>query len=345
MKHTVFITGAAGYVGAMLVDQIAKRDDVEAIVALDKDPLPDFIRDNQKVTYIPANTSDGGWEEAVAAHEPDIVIHTAWQIRCFYGNAKKAWKWNVHGTRRVMAFAFETPSVKRVVHFSTASIYGAFKDNTLQHYFKENEPMREKEYLYGVEKRRAEDDLVSLIEEAGSRAPQVFIVRPAAITGPRGRAMHHRFGLQSALSGTLKGSFVYSIVRALVSFVPATPGWARQFVHEDDVTDIAIRLAFDDIKESSDVFNLAPPGPPVLAKDMAQAVGKKALRMPVAIIRLGYFLVWHLFRGKIPTAPGSWRFYSYPILMDGTKVTKTLGHTYRMESKEAFVKNEGRYAL
>jgi len=249
----------------------------------------------------------------------------------------------VAGTKRVMAFAFATPSVKRVIHFSTASVYGAFADNTLQHYFKEDEPMRERGYLYGVEKRRSEDDLVSLIAEA-ERAPQVFIVRPAAITGPRGRAMHHRFGLQSALSGTLKGSFIYRLVRALVSFVPSTPGWCRQFIHEDDITDIVIRLAFDDIEESVDIFNLAPPGPPVLAKDMAEAVGKKAVRLPVQLIRFAYFLFWHLTRGKIPTAPGSWRFYSYPLLMDGTKLAKKLGYEYRMESKEAFVKNEGRYA-
>ena len=38
MKHTLFITGGAGYVGAMLCDQFARRDDVERIITLDKEP-------------------------------------------------------------------------------------------------------------------------------------------------------------------------------------------------------------------------------------------------------------------------------------------------------------------
>lgn len=344
-KHTVFITGAAGYVGAMLVDQYSKRPDVERIVGLDKDPVPTLIRDNRKLTYIQANTSDEGWERQAAEYRPDIVIHTAWQIRCFYGNPALAWKWNVEGTRRVIDFAFATTTVKKLIHFSTASIYGAYKENTIEHHFKENEPMRESEYLYGVEKRQSEDDLTSAYKKADGAAwkPKVYMVRPAAITGPRGRAMHYRFGLQSALSGTLKGSFIYSIVRALVSFVPSTPGWCRQFVHEDDVADIVGTLAFDEVDSPFEIFNLAPPGPPVLPKDMAKAVGKRTLRIPVPFIRFAYFIFWHLTRGKIPTAPGSWRFYSYPVVMDGTKVETMLGHTYKMQSRDAFVKNEGRY--
>jgi nucleoside-diphosphate-sugar epimerase len=343
--HTLFITGAAGYVGAMLVDQFSKRTDVERIVGLDKDLPPDFIKNNPKLVFIRANTSDAGWEERVGSYRPDVVIHTAWQIRCFYGNPQKAWKWNVEGTRRVINFAFATPSVKRLVHFSTASIYGAYKENTIEHHFKEAEPMRESEYLYGVEKRQSEDDLTAAYKKAQGSAwiPRVYVVRPAAITGPRGRSMHYRFGLQSALSGTLKGSFIYSIVRALVSFVPSTPGWCRQFVHEDDVADIVQKLALDPIESSYEIFNLAPPGPPVLPKDMARAVGKRTIRIPIPFIRLAYFLFWHLTRGKIPTAPGSWRFYSYPVVMDGTKVTTMLGHTYKMESKDAFVKHDGRY--
>lgn len=342
-KHSILITGASGYVGAMLVDQFSKRDDVEKIIGLDKDPALELIRNNPKLVFVQSNTSDEGWEEKVVPYAPDVVIHTAWQIRCFYGNAAKAWKWNVEGSKKVFRFALTTSSVKRLIHFSTASLYGAFVDNTLTHYFTEDEPIREKEYLYGVEKGQSEVDLNALRSEL-SPATHIYVVRPAAITGPRGRAMHYRFGLQSALSGTLKGSFLYSVIRALVSFVPSTPGWCRQFVHEDDVADIIGKLAFESIESAYEVFNLAPPGPPVYPKDMAQAVGKRAVNIPVPLIRFAYFLFWHLTRGKIPTAPGSWRFYSYPIVMDGTKVTTLLGYHYKMESKDAFVKNEGRYA-
>ncbi|MFZ1987438.1 MAG: NAD-dependent epimerase/dehydratase family protein [Minisyncoccia bacterium] len=345
--HTILVTGAAGYVGAMLVNELSKREDVSRIIGVDKDPAPDFIAANPKLVFIEANTSDAGWEEKVASYEPDVVIHTAWQIRCFYGNPKLEWKWNVEGTRRVFRFAFSTPSVTRLVHFSTASIYGAYATNTFTHRFREDEPLREKEYLYGIEKGQSEKDLEQIYAQFGQKqkkVPQVSIVRPAAITGPRGRSMHHRFGLQSALSGTLKGSFIYRIVRLLVSFVPATDGWCRQFVHEDDVVDIVTTLALESYDGAYEIFNLTPPGAPVMPEDMARAVGKKTVHVSPRIIRFAYFFFWHITRGKIPTAPGSWRFYSYPIVMEGSKVTKLLGHEYKMESKDAFVKNEGRYA-
>ena len=45
MQHTVFITGAAGYVGAMLVRRFAARADVAGVVGLDKEPLPALLRD------------------------------------------------------------------------------------------------------------------------------------------------------------------------------------------------------------------------------------------------------------------------------------------------------------
>ena len=91
----MFITGGAGYVGAMLAEQFAKRPDVKEIICLDKEPEPEIFITNPKISYICANTSDETWQEQVRAKNPDIVVHTAWQIREMYGNKKKQWKWNV----------------------------------------------------------------------------------------------------------------------------------------------------------------------------------------------------------------------------------------------------------
>ena len=44
----IFITGAAGYVGAMLADQFSKRDEVTEIIALDKDQMPELLRGNKR---------------------------------------------------------------------------------------------------------------------------------------------------------------------------------------------------------------------------------------------------------------------------------------------------------
>lgn len=344
MSHTLFITGAAGYVGAMLCNELSKRDDVDRIIGLDVEPMPELLAHNPKIAWIQANTADASWQEEVRTAAPDVVIHTAWHIREMYGRRNEQWRWNVEGSQNVFRLALSLPSVARLVYFSTASIYGAYADNTIEHRFTEDEPMREEEYIYGVEKRKVEEILKEEVGKAQRDGLVVSVVRPAAITGPRGRFSRVRFGLQSALAGKLTGNIFYRLVSLLVSYVPATPWWVRQFIHEDDVADIVALLALDpQVRHAYEVFNIAPPGEAVLAPHMAEAVGKKVLMVRPWMVRLAFFFFWHLSRGKVPNGPGVWRFYSYPIVMDGSKLTRRYGYEYQYDSQTAFRSTRGRY--
>jgi nucleoside-diphosphate-sugar epimerase len=340
-KHTILITGAAGYVGAMLVEKFARRADVERIIGIDKEAMPDNFRNEPKLVYLHLNTADD-WEEQARAYHPTIIIHTAWQIREMYGAQDVEWKWNIGGSDKVFDFAFTEKSVDRLVYFSTVSSYGAFPANTLEHRYTEDEPFRKSEYLYAEEKRIAEEHLREKYENSDKQVA-VSIVRPAAITGPRGRYMRIRFGLQSALSGQLKDSFIYRVISAMVAFVPVTPKWLRQFIHEDDVVGIIDRLSFGERVEGYEVFNICPPGPVVLGPDMARAVGKRQLPIYPWMVRTPFFFFWHLTRGKIPTGRGAWKGYSYPIAVDGSKVTRKLGYTYRYAGPDAFQFTDGEY--
>jgi nucleoside-diphosphate-sugar epimerase len=347
-KHTIFITGGAGYVGAMLIDLFSSREDVGCIIAIDKEPLPDFIKFAPKLIYIVANTSDGTWQKQVSEARPDIVIHTAWQIREMYGKKPLQWKWNISGSDAIFDFAFSCPSVKKLIHFSTVASYGAYPSNTIEHRFKEDEPFRKTDYLYAEEKRISEEHLKEKYEKAradGSKV-QVAVIRPAAITGPRGRYMRIRFGLQATLSGQLKASdsFFQRLVSAMVSFVPITPKWCRQFIHEDDIADIVGLLAFNQLKSQFDVFNVCPTGEVVRGKDMAEAVGKRTISIHPYLIRMVFFCMWNLSLGKVPTSKGGWKSYSYPIAVDGSKLARLYDYEYKWQSKDAFVKREGRYA-
>lgn len=344
MQQTIFIVGGAGYVGEMLCEQFSKRTDVERIITIDKEPQSDYSKKIPKVTYIETNMADAGWQEQVASFSPTTVIHTAWQIRAMYGDAATQWRWNVEGSNAIFDFAFSTPSVKKLIYFSTASSYAAQVNNTLEHRFTEVEGFRPDSYIYAKEKMVTEENLFqkfTALKAAGKTLPQVVIVRPAAITGPRGRYMRIRFGLQSALSGNLKGGMVNKIVTSLTTFVPATKGWVRQFIHEDDVTDIVALFTFEDFSQDYQVFNITPLGDPVLAPDMAAAVGKKILPITPGMARLAFWFFWHATRGKVPTCPGSWRFYSYPLLMSGDKLATVYQCAYT--SKEAFAYTDGRY--
>lgn len=345
MQHTVLITGAGGYVGAMLVKQFSARPDVEKIIGIDKEPLPEFLKDEAKLVYIHKNLSDKEWEEEVVPYQPDIVIHAAWQIREMYGQKETQWKWNIDGSDRVFDFCFDRQFVTRLVHFSTVASYGARKNNSIDHRFTEAEGFRVSDYLYAEEKRIAEEHLEEKYAAAKERGRdiEVAIVRPAAITGPRGRYMRIRFGLQSALSGQLKESFVHKLISLMVSFVPATKTWCRQFIHEDDVVRIVELLAFSSLKKGYDAFNICPPGDVVRASDMAKAVGKRVVYVHPQLIRLVFFIMWHGTRGRVPTSKGGWKSYSYPIAVDGSKLTRDYGFEYSSTSFDAFYYTNGKY--
>lgn len=342
----LFITGGSGYVGAMLADQFAGREDVSSILLLDKEPFSDLLENHphkSKISFIQANLGNADWQEKVKAFAPDVIVHTAWQIREMYGNRKTQWNWNVDGSDHVFDLAFSLPTVKKLIYFSTVSSYAAYSSNSIDHYFTEEEPFRKSDYLYAEEKRVVEEHLKAKYE-ASAHKPQVFIVRPAAITGPRGRFMRVRFGLQAALSGQLKKGIIQRTISTLVSFVPVTPKWLRQFIHEDDVANIVELLAFTPVKGEYEIFNICPPGAPVLGKDMAEAVKKKTLPVPPWLVRIAFFFFWHGTRGRVPTSKGGWKSYSYPIAVDGSKLTRHAGYQYLYPSKDAFVKMEGRYA-
>lgn len=345
MQQTIFIVGGAGYVGEMLCEQFSKRDDVDRIITLDKEPQSDYSKQIPKLTYVQSNMADNDWQGTVADCAPTTIIHTAWQIRTLYGEAKKQWQWNVEGSDAVFAFAFATSSVKKLIYFSTAASYSARVDNTFEYRFTEAEGFRPDEYLYATEKRVVEERLYNRYQTAVAEnvpTPQIVVVRPAAITGPRGRFMRIRFGLQSALSGNLKKSFLHTLISPLLLYMPVTKGWVRQFIHEDDVTDSMVWFTFEPLSSGYEVFNLTPDTDIVLAPQMAKAVGKKILPIKPWMARLAFFFFWHATRGKIPTGPGVWRFYSYPIVMDGRKLAAVYQCNYSCE--DAMRYTDGRYA-
>jgi nucleoside-diphosphate-sugar epimerase len=344
--HTIVITGAAGYVGAMLCEQYAARADVEKILAIDMEPCPSELATLDKVEWIDACTADSeAWESQAKRCAPTIVINAAWQIRELYADRARQRRLNIVGSQQVFAFAFAQTSVRTLVHISTAAVYSARVENTLDHFFTEAELPRDDVYSYAAEKKESEEVLAAHYAEHRDdpACPRVYIVRPSAITGPRGRHLRVRFGLQSALAGQLSGGLLHTIVSTLTLFLPAPRTWARQFIHEDDVNDSIAHLAFTEQSIPYAIYNITPPGDAILAREMAQIVGKKVLPVHPQLVRIIFFVFWHLTRGRIPTARGVWRFYSYPILLDGARITEEAGYRYAYSSRDALAYTNGRY--
>lgn len=330
----IFITGAAGYVGGMLADLFLNDPAVEKVIALDfKDASARFPQDNSRFMWITHNLGDDGWQNEVLKEGPiDIIIHCAYVIRQGYGK-KRQWqvKSNIVGAEKLFDFAFKN-NAKKIIHYSTVASYGAFKTNKLDQWFKETDPFREDGYLYATDKRVIEEKLESEFKKAKNegKSTKVYVLRPCAISGPRGQFMFKRFGL-------------LQMVKEGLPIVPVAGSQsARQFVHEDDVADITKFLIKEEINSDYEVFNIAPRCY-FLLRDMARQIGKKTIRIPKWLGKLGFAFLWHITRGKVPTVPISINSYSYPIIVDGSKITQ-FGYKYKYDCGDALNAQKGYYS-
>ena len=326
----VLVTGAAGYVGSILVETLQAMDAVAGIVGIDLKPRPDRLAGNAKLTWIQADVSTDDWQAAAREHGVDAVIHLAFQIRQLYGRGQETQRrWNVEGARKVFTFALGQPSVRRLIQFSTVTAYGAQASNSLADRFLERDQLNERDYLYGSHKREIE----GLLEKAYAASDQnahVVVLRCASISGPYGRFGLGRFGIVSTLTG-------------LMPFLPCgRHDFGRQYLHEDDVEAIVAMLLTAPPKRGYEVFN-ASPEDYLAADDLASLLRKRTVFVPPILLRGLFALCWHASRGRIPTPRGAWKFVTFPIAVDGSFLTRTYSYRYRFTSAEALMARSGRH--
>ena len=327
----VLITGAAGYIGTMLIERLAHSDSIDAIYGIDIRAQPARCGYCDKLRWICADVAEDEWVSTVDEKVIDVVIHCAYQIRELYGGKRKQQElWNVNGARKVFEFALTSPSVRRVVQLSTVSGYGALPQNSVDRPFSEESPLREDAYLYGVHKKRMENLLWHLFRRLRPSA-HVVVLRLASVSGPRGRFGLNRYGLLS----TIAGRFPF--------LVCGRPDWGRQYLHEDDLIDLVSTLVHLSPRTGYEVFNVAPPDF-LDATSIGRLFKKRLVVLPPLLLRALFALLWHGSRGAVTTPAGAWRFLSYPIRIDGSRLQRAYGTEYRYSSLQALMAREGRYA-
>jgi UDP-glucose 4-epimerase len=328
----VLVTGAAGYVGSILLDALQAIESVTTIVGVDLKPCPDRLAGDGKVVWIQADVSTDDWQAAARNHRVDAVVHLAFQIRQLYGRRQKTQRrWNVDGARKVFDFALAESSVARLIHFSTITAYGAHAGNALARRFRESVPVRERDYLYGSHKREIEG-LLEQAYKASDGGTHVVVLRCASISGPYGRFALGRFGIVSTLTG-------------LFPFLPCgRADFGRQYLHEDDVAGIVNALLAAAPRRGYEVFN-ASPEDYLATNDLASLLGKRPVIVPPVLLRGLFALCWHASRGRIPTPRGAWKFVTFPIAVDGSALTRAYDYRYRFTSAEALLARSGLYGV
>jgi UDP-glucose 4-epimerase len=300
----IAITGASGYIGAGLVRELCREDDIEMVLATDivppGSPLP------AKAVFVDQDVAVP-FGELFSEYRIDTVVHLAYVMRPDRDH-KAAKRVNVGGTEHVLAACSES-GVNRLVYLSSTSVYGAHADNPAL--LAEDSPTRPAPgFQYSVDKMGAE----ALIREfAASAGSQALVLRCCPVIGPRA-------------DNFIARAFLKPILVAVRGSDPP-----MQFIHEDDLVSCLVRCTLDTV---AGVFNVAGEGA-IRWSEMAATLGRRLVALPAVLLYPATQASWALHLQSDSPASGL-DFIRYPWNVDTSKIETELAYQTRYTSRQAW---------
>lgn len=276
---TIAVTGANGLIGARLVEQLRRREDVDRVLALDIE-VPDAVAHGVDARVV--DVRDPGLVEVFAGC--DALVHLAAIVAPLRDESAMR-DVNVEGTQNVLRCAAEA-GVGRIVHLSSAMAYGAHSDNDVP--LTEDSPLRANpDMAYARQKAEVETWLAQWAGEDGR--PSVATLRPSIITGP---------GLTNVLTRLLETP-PFLTIRGHRPPI--------QFTHVEDVVS-AIELLLDR-PDLAGPFNCASEGW-LSADEFLAITGVRSVELPAEIAHQVAHRAWdaHL----SPVSPGYLAYAMHP---------------------------------
>lgn len=308
MKKKILITGATGYLGNFLAEYFGGKGISVIGLGIEDQPvesIPNYqlircdVRDKARM------------QDIFDKEKPTHVIHLAYLMDPLH-DKKAEYDIDVVGSQNLLEVVNKTASVKQLIHFSSASIYGGHPDN--KDWLKEDDELRPDDYTYAVYKKLLEkwyddfdkrDDL------------KLFTFRMCTAVGP---------------SYYKPGGVVSSFIKAPISLLVGKKQFKAQFIHEDDVKALT-ELVMND-PEIEGVYNLAPDSYATM-EDLAKNYKKRSIRVPVWLLRGIFWIVWNLRIARL--TPAMAKLMAYSILIDPKKLMKKFNYKFKYTTEEAFL--------
>ena len=304
--EVVAVTGASGYIGALLLQKLEEQGDLRKLVAIDLNPPPLPIHNiavyRQDVTE--------PIDELLQSHQASTLVHLAFITRRGINRREviSIREANLKALRSVLNSSLQA-RIRHFVYLSSHTVYGAHPDNPIP--LTEGAPQRPSpDYPYAYDNFLSEQ----MIQEFAEEHPDVIVtvLRPCVVLGPNADNYTTR-------------SFFRPWLVAVQDFNPPL-----QFLYEDDLA----RLLTIIIKQGvPGVFNLAGEGV-VFYREVAEIIKSKLIELPAF---LGYPLVqltWRLHLQRYSTAAGL-DLVRYPIVLSTSKLRHITGYRFWHTSRDA----------
>ncbi len=306
----VLITGAAGFIGRQLLDQLAVQHPDWSLIACDIRPLS---RAGLPVNVEPVLLDMGqplAVQQCVARWQPQAIVHLASVVTPPPGMSEaQLHAIDVGGTRALVEAAVHE-SVEQLIVTSSGAAYGYHAENA--EWLDEQQPLRgHPQFAYAKHKREVEE----LLAAARQQHPQLgqLILRPGTVLGKR---------VDNPITDLFKKPRVLGIRGRDSRFV---------FIWDQDVISIIIRGLE---RRACGIFNLAGDGALSL-REIADILGKPYLSLPAGLIRGLLSLLKPL--GLSQYGPEQVDFLRYRPVLANQRLKQEFGYTPRYSSREAFL--------
>lgn len=305
----VLVTGAAGYLGRLVVARLAGDATLGPVIAADVREVAAEAR-LPNVVYRQLDVRDADAVRTVLGEHPvQTVVHLAAILTPPRDAGRQlAWDVDVRGTRHVLESCVHH-GIPKVIVTSSGAAYGYHADNppTLD----EDAPLRGNEvFPYSHHKRLVEAMLASFREEHPALRQLVFRV------------------------GTILGATTRNPITAIFErpVVMGLRGSASPFcfVWDEDVATCIVDGAR--ALERTGTYNLAGDGTLTLA-EIAKILGKPFVAIPPNLLRRGLRLLGRL--GVAPYGPEQVLFLQHRPVLDNRRLRASLGFQPRT-TREVF---------
>ncbi|MCA9670006.1 MAG: SDR family oxidoreductase [Myxococcales bacterium] len=306
-RRSVLITGAAGYLGKLLCDELCRDPrGFGRIVASDvreaAGELPEAI------AFEKLDIRDGeALGRIVETYEIDTIVHLAAVVTPPPGMSDEvAYAIDVEGTRNVLE-ACVAGGVRKVIVTSSGAAYGYHADSRAL--LDEDCPLRgNDEFAYSRHKRLVEE----LLLEYRREHPELeqLVLRPGTILGP---------SVKNQITAIFERPVVLGLREAATPFC---------FVWDRDVVACLLAGVHGD---HSGVFNVSGEGVMTL-REIAERLGKRYVALPASVVRGALSALARL--GLTRLGPEQVRFLQYRPVLDASRL-RQLG-VFPASSREAF---------
>ncbi len=306
----VLITGAAGFIGQQLLNELASQHPKWTLIAADiraqseqgakpnvEPVLLDISRHNQVL-------------DCVAAWKPDAIVHLASVVTPPSSMSDaQLHAIDVGGTRSIVEAALAN-NVQHLIVTSSGAAYGYYPENA--EWIDENDPLRGHDHFaYAKHKREVE----VLLANTRRHHPELkqLVLRPGTILGER---------VNNQITDMFKKRSVLGIKGSDSRFV---------FIWDQDVVAI-IRQGLE--SGAHGIYNLAGDGALSL-QEIAAILGKPYRPLPAGLISGALRLLKPL--GLSQYGPEQLDFLRYRPVLNNRRLKEEFGYQPRYTSREAFM--------